>query len=395
MSTVAHCFTNPDPAVIVASADASVRQKILRELLDSRIPASEALGGADAIGKLEDSECQLLFLDRKLPDLDAEELLRTIHARFPGIDVLMLDEAGQPSRPQEWRSSDARQLFQTVALWNTTPSITPTRIESSTAEALPGVIGRSPCMNRVQRMVRLVARHDTPVLITGPTGTGKELVAAAVHQLSPRASKPMVTLNCAAIPEALLEAELFGYSRGAFTGAVQSHMGRIYSASGGTLFLDEIGDLPLGMQAKLLRFIDRGEIQRLGSSDVQRVDVRIIAATNANLTELSRQKFFREDLYYRLSVFPIELPRLAERPGDIRLLAEHFVQRIAGSKSVPISADAVAGLERYGWPGNVRELQHVIERALILADEGTILPEHLGLADETFLCAAPGQRHYA
>ena len=338
MSTAAHRFYSTDPAVIVASADSAVRQRILQELSNSRIPASEALGGADAIGKLEESECQLLLLDRRLPDLDAEELLRTIHSRFPGIDVLLLDEAGQPSRPREWRSADAQQLFQTIARWDAPQSTGATQLDSTSAELLPGMVGRSPCMNRVQRMVRLVARHDTPVLITGPTGTGKELVAGAIHQLSPRASKPMVTINCAAIPEALLEAELFGYVRGAFTGAVQSHMGRIYGASGGTLFLDEIGDLPLGMQAKLLRFIDRGEVQRLGSADVHRIDVRIVAATNADLAELSRQRLFREDLYYRLSVFPIELPRLAERRGDIRLLAEHFVRKITGSPSVRISA---------------------------------------------------------
>jgi transcriptional regulator with GAF, ATPase, and Fis domain len=229
-------------------------------------------------------------------------------------------------------------------------------------------------------MVHLVARHDTPVLLIGATGTGKELVAAAIHELSSRAGKRMVTINCAAIPEPLLEAELFGYIRGAFTGAVQSHMGRIHAAQGSTLFLDEIGEMPLGMQAKLLRFIDSGEIQRLGSSDACHVNARVIAATNLDLAALAQQKLFREDLYYRLAVFPIELPPLAQRRGDVGLLADHFVQKLTAGRG-RITAEARCLLERHTWPGNVRELQHVIERALILAaDDGEVQPEHLGLA---------------
>jgi transcriptional regulator with GAF, ATPase, and Fis domain len=378
MTTATQRYYTPDPAVIVASANVAVRQQILERFQSSRINAAEALGGADAIGKLEASECQLLLLDGKLPDLDAEDVLRTINSRFPGIDVLLLDETGQPLLPQEWRSADARQLFQTVSQWEMLASSDLPRHETA-PETLPGMIGQSACMHRVSRMARLVARHDTPVLLTGPTGSGKELVANAIHELSSRAGKRMVTINCAAIPEALLEAELFGYIRGAFTGAVQSHMGRVHAAHGGTLFLDEIGEMPLGMQAKLLRFIDRGEIQRLGSSDAFRVDARVIAATNVNLAELSHQKLFREDLYYRLAVFPIELPPLAQRRGDVRLLAEYFVQKLSGGHG-RMSPEAAGVLERHTWPGNVRELQHVMERALILAEEGPIQPEHLGLA---------------
>jgi transcriptional regulator with GAF, ATPase, and Fis domain len=379
MNTAKQSFDAPDPAVIVASANAAVRKQILERFHSSRIQAAEAFGGADAIGQLESSECQLLLLDGKLPDLDTEDLLRTINSRFPGIDVLLLDEAGEPLIPQEWRSADARQLFQTVSAWQAPAPPEEMPSEIVPVETLPGMVGQSAAMHRVQRLVRLVARHDTPVLLTGPTGTGKELVANAVHELSVRSNRRMVTINCAAIPEALLEAELFGYIRGAFTGAVQSHMGRIHAAHGGTLFLDEIGEMPLGMQAKLLRFIDRGEIQRLGSSETYQVDVRMIAATNVNLAELSRQRLFREDLYYRLAVFPIELPPLVQRRGDVRLLAEHFVQKLTGGCG-RISQDAVALLEQHSWPGNVRELQHVMERALILAEDGPIQPEHLGLA---------------
>jgi transcriptional regulator with GAF, ATPase, and Fis domain len=225
-----------------------------------------------------------------------------------------------------------------------------------------------------------VAPRSTPVLISGPTGTGKEVVATAIHRLSPRALKPFVVINCAAIPEALLESELFGYTRGAFTGAVQSRLGRIHSAHGGTLFLDEIGELPLGLQSKLLRFLDKGEVQRLGSSDVFRVDVRVVAATNADLSRLAEKKQFREDLFYRLSVFPIEMPALSQRRGDIPALAQHFLGKLQAEIGKQfLSSESIRRLEAHSWPGNVRELEHVIERASILAEGGPILPEHLGL----------------
>ncbi len=387
MTTLAQSFYSPDPAVIVASPNPGIRRQIVQNLLQSRISATEALGGADALGKLESSECQLLFLDPKLPDLDAEELLQIIHRRFPGIDVLLLDESGHPLLPSQWRSSGAHHLFETIDRWRAPTTVAPAATTTPAAmEALPGMVGQSHSMHAVYRMARLVAPRNTPVLITGASGTGKEVVAQAIHRLSPRANKEFVVINCAAIPEALLESELFGYVRGAFTGAVQSRIGRIHSAHGSTLFLDEIGELPLGMQAKLLRFLDQGEVQRLGSSDVFRVDVRVLAASNANLAELAEHKQFREDLFYRLSVFPIELPRLAQRRTDIEALARHFLRKFEpDNSSVTLSQEAVRLLEQHLWPGNVRELQHVIERASILAEGGLILPEHLGLsADATW-----------
>ena len=341
------------------------------------MPAAEALGGADALGKLESSECQLLLLDRQLPDLDADELKQTIHQRYPGVDVLLLDEAGNPLLPSEWRSANACRLFETIARWQEPGTRTPAR-STTVVEPLPGMVGQAPAMAEVYRMVRLVAPRSTPVLITGATGTGKELVANAVHELSPRASKPFVVINCAAIPEALLESELFGYVRGAFTGAVQSRLGRVHSAHGGTLFLDEIGELPLALQSKLLRFLDQGEVQRLGSSDVFRVDVRVIAATNADLGALARQKQFRQDLLYRLSVFPIELPALSKRREDVAELAQHFLRTCEADKQA-LTPEALRLLENHSWPGNVRELQHVIERAAILAAGGAIRPEHLAV----------------
>jgi len=233
----------------------------------------------------------------------------------------------------------------------------------------------------VHRLARIVARRNSTVLLQGESGVGKDMVAYAIHELSPRSSGPLVVVNCAAIPENLLESELFGYARGAFTGAVQSRLGRIHAAHRGTLFLDEIGELPLNMQAKLLRFLQAGEVQRLGSSDVFQVDVRVIAASNANLLERAAAGQFRQDLYYRLAVFPIHLPPLRERHTEVLPLARHFLAELCRANSCPLKvldAESQFALQEHNWPGNVRELKHVIERAFILSeDDRRLTNEHL------------------
>src|SRR5439155_9509574 len=247
-------------------------------------------------------------------------------------------------------------------------------------ETLRGMIGASRGMREMYRLVRLVAHRDTTVLVTGETGTGKELVAHAIHELSSRAKHAFVPVNCAAIPEALLESELFGHVRGAFTGAVQSRLGRIHMAHGGTLFLDEIGELPLGMQAKLLRFLQDGEVQRLGSSDVYRMDVRVICATNVRLMERIQAKQFRQDLYYRLAVFPVNLPPLRQRLEDLEDLATLFLEKLSKDAELgtrKLSGDAMKVLLHRKWEGNVRELQHALERAFILTGNAeTIAAAH-------------------
>jgi len=238
-------------------------------------------------------------------------------------------------------------------------------------EPLPGMIGTSRKMQQIYRLARLVAPRDTAVLIVGATGTGKELVARGIHELSQRRRGPLIVVNCAAIPESLLEAELFGFTRGAFTGAFQSRLGRIHAAHGGTLLLDEVGELSLSMQAKLLRFVQEGEVQRLGSSDLFRVDARLVAATNADLLQRVREKQFREDLYYRLAVFPLDLPSLHNRSDDVLPLAHHFLDVLCGQARMPrknFSAEAAVVLRKYLWPGNVRELHHRVERAFVLAE---------------------------
>jgi len=235
---------------------------------------------------------------------------------------------------------------------------------------LPEMVGESPLMLELARLVRLVAPRTSTVLIEGETGTGKELVARAVHQLSTRSNKPFVVLNCAAIPETLLEAELFGHTRGAFTGAVQSRTGRIEAAHGGTLFLDEIGEMPLALQTKVLRFLESGELQRVGDNELIRVEVRVIAATHEPLQQRVDEHAFRLDLYHRLAVFPVAVPALRERMEDVLPLAAHLLAKLG--KELPVkrlSTGAAARLLEHDWPGNVRELAHVLERATILAED--------------------------
>jgi DNA-binding NtrC family response regulator len=235
---------------------------------------------------------------------------------------------------------------------------------------LPEMAGDSPAMLELARMVRLVAPRSTTVLIQGDTGTGKELVARAVHQLSRRASRPFVVLNCAAIPETLLEAELFGHTRGAFTGAIQSRAGRIEAADGGTLFLDEIGEMPLALQAKMLRFLESGELQRVGDNETIHVDVRVVAASHQPLQQRAAERSFRLDLYHRLAVFPVSVPALRDRMQDLPPLAAHLLSRLGEEMPVKrLSAGAAMRLMEHDWPGNVRELAHVLERGAILSED--------------------------
>ena len=379
-------------SAVIASSNPRFLKAILGSL-ESRGWFSEAAhSGADALAKVESSGCQALVLDRWLPDLEVHELIKIVKSQNPNVDIFLMDSStGEPVVSRDVpRYASTRQLLQILQDPEEArtevqdPDPIPEPVEVAPAQPavqpLPGMMGTSSVMGQVYRMVRRVAFRDTAVLLTGETGTGKELVARAVHGLSRRSSNPFIIVNCAAIPEALLESELFGYVRGAFTGAVQSRVGRIHAAQGGTLFLDEIGELPPSMQAKLLRFLQEGEVQRLGSSDLFRVDVRVVAATNSNLTEAVRAGKFRLDLFYRLSVFPIELPPLQERADDILLLAEDFLFNLCRDAQVPpmkISPAAGRLLRHYSWPGNVRELQHVIERAFILADSEFVLqPDH-------------------
>jgi DNA-binding NtrC family response regulator len=369
--------------VLVASSRPEFRAHMIGKLNPDGATPTEAAGGADALMKLERGGFQTLFLDSLIEDLDPDELVGMIQARFPELNVVLMGaqlensasgaEAAVELGDEVAECADVDAADSTDAIEFSADPQAALAQEITRIEPLPGMIGTSRGMEQIYRLARLVAPRDTTVLIVGSTGTGKELVARGIHDLSRRSRGPFVVVNCAAIPESLLEAELFGFTRGAFTGAVQSRLGRIHAAHGGTLFLDEVGELPLSMQSKLLRFVQEGEVQRLGSADLFRVDTRVIAATNADLLQRVREKQFREDLYYRLAVFPLDLPSLESRVDDVLPLARHFLESLCRENSVgrkTIHPEAASMLQRHSWPGNVRELQHSIERAFVLADNG-------------------------
>ena len=344
-------------------------------------------GGAEALAKLEAGTYAVALLDHRLADLDSQEVFTTMRALYPNLEILWIDsENGALLSPEDWLGrethlsalKDSLVASAASSRWRPYPDLeTPAR---PIVAPLPNMIGDAPRMRELARMARLVARRKTTVLLTGETGTGKELLARAIHQISPRASASFVIINCAAIPDELLEAELFGYSRGAFTGAYQSRPGRLHAAHGGVLFFDEIGELPLAMQVKLLRFLQNGEVQRLGSLEVQHLDVRVIAATNSPLLPKVASGDFREDLYYRIAAFPLELPPLRARIEDIEPIARHYLDRVCRENRLPrqwLAPTAVGLLQEHNWPGNVRELEHALERASILADGDLELrPEH-------------------
>lgn len=368
---------------------------MINTLRASKWMAEEAGGGVEALLKLDANDYQVLLLDCCLGDLDLTEVAETARSRHPRILICIIETtSGLPvlSHSPENHSQivvsrlpeGVRQAEpQVPAGFEVKPLPTVVDTALASEEPLPEMIGSSPGMRQVYRLARVVAPRMTTVLLVGDTGTEKELVARAIHLLSPRASCPFVTVDCAAIPEPLIEAELFGHARGINAGPFFMRKGRIHAADGGTLFLDDVGDLPLDIQAKMLRFLQDGEVQRVGTSEVFRVDVRVIAATSVDLAERVRDKGFGEDLYHRLAVFPIEIPPLQERIEDILPLSLYILAEFCRQCRVPtmaISPAAQAILERYAWPGNARELRDVVERAFILAPyDAEILPAHLPL----------------
>jgi DNA-binding NtrC family response regulator len=376
--------------VFVVSPNGSLRQELQEKLGPPRWNVIQAGSGAGALEKLrkDGAEDGVLLLDPMLPDLESNEFNGMVRDRYPNIQVLMLNaQTGQlligSASPTPESTSLVDAINRSGAIRTSVypaPSNDgegPRHVPEGKIK-LRSMIGESEPMQRTYATIRMVAVRDTTVLITGESGTGKDLVAQEIHLMSTRRKQPLVVVNCAAIPETLLEAELFGYTKGSFTGAVQSRIGRIHAAHGGTLFLDEIGDMPLSLQSKILRFLEQGEVQRLGGNDNLKVDVRVIAATNADLKKLVSEQRFREDLYYRLAVFPIHLPPLRDRLGDLEELAVAFAAKF--HPGVSLSREALGILGQHRWQGNVRELRNAIERATILVGHGReIKAEHVVL----------------
>jgi transcriptional regulator with PAS, ATPase and Fis domain len=371
-------------SVLLVSPNSRVRLALREKLHQGRWVLTEAASGSEAMECLYNSACEILLLDPLLPDLESGEFSAMVCERFPNVQILSVNsDTGQLILGTSSPTPLSAQLSAVLCsgVHTQSASLSPIQLHRMRAAntgraSIRGMIGDSEAMQRVYELTHMVARRDTTVLVTGESGTGKDLIAQAIHLISSREKQPLVVINCAAIPESLLEAELFGYVKGSFTGAVQSRIGRIHAAHGGTLFLDEIGDMPLSLQSKILRFLEQGEVQRIGGNDNLKVDVRVVAATNASLQDLVKQHLFREDLYYRLAIFPIKLPPLRERLGDLAKLTESFLTKFC--PGVPLGAGTLEALERHNWPGNVRELRNVLERASILVGgDQEIMPRHI------------------
>jgi two-component system response regulator HydG len=348
-----------------------------------------AVSGPEGLTHIEQHEVDLLLCDVKMPKMDGLTVLRQVKAQDAGIAVVMMSGHGDISTAVSAMKEGAfdylvkpfgedevlRVAQKALAMRALVVENLLLKRQVRDQFARAHVIGSSPTWNRVYQMVQQVAPSQATVLLTGESGTGKELIAGLLHRLSPRAERPFIVLNAAAMPATLLEAELFGYEKGAFTGALQRKPGHFELADGGTLFLDEIGDMPFEVQAKLLRVLQDGTFKRLGGINTLRVNVRVVAATNKELSKEVASERFRQDLYYRLNVITIHLPPLRDRLQDIPLLAAHFLQKYARENHKEITAiqqEAMEHLMRYDWPGNVRELENVIERAVVLAKGSTI-----------------------
>ena len=384
----------PKTRILLVEDDLSLGVMLSMELKRRGHEVDTAKSAAEAAKKLAAAEYDALITDLKLGDLDGLEVLKRAKARDPRIEVLVMTGHGsidtavaamkagafdyltKPVEPEELflvlgKALEHRSLVHEVERL---------REEVRGKYSFDGIVYSGPQMNKVLELVSKVAATDATVLILGESGTGKELIARAVHEKSPRRNGAFVPINCGALPEGLLESELFGHVRGAFTGAERNKRGLFEEASGGTLFLDEISETTPALQVKLLRALQEGEVRRVGDNHPVKVSGRIVAATNKDLGKLVAEGKFREDLYYRLKVFPIDLPPLRERTEDILPLAEHFLRKakkkLAG-KASKFSPEAAEALRRYRWPGNVRELEHVVERVMIMASGAAVVLEDL------------------
>ena len=365
--------------ILLVDDDPDLLKLISLRLTSAGYRVRTADRGEPALAAIAGERPATVITDLRMPGIDGLQLFDAVHRQHPALPVIILTAHG--TIPDAVRATqrgvfgyltkpfDSQDLLQKVAAALELSGGETAGSDSTAGEWRAGIITRSPRMDDLLRQARLVADSDASVLIFGESGTGKELLARAIHQASPRKDKPFVAVNCGAIPGDLLESELFGHARGAFTGAIQAHKGLFQAADGGTLFLDEIGDMPMPLQVKLLRVLQEGEVRPVGSTQAIPVDVRVISATHRDLDAQREQGHFREDLYYRLNVVSLKLPSLAERREDIPLLAAHILRRLAERYRKPaptLAPDAMALLVAAPWPGNVRQLLNLLEQAVAL-----------------------------
>ena len=382
--------------VLVVDPDTDFLQWAVRQLTVSELRVLFTTRADEALKIFTQESPDLVIADTHLEPYTGQELLTRIRERDSNAFVLLVSQYGTTQAVIEAMKLGAFDFLRKESLpfnfravveatlkeQRATRAARASRPQLTVEQHQDSIVGQSEAMQQVFKLVGRVAHSDAPVMITGESGTGKELVARAIHHYSARSAKSFIAINCAAIPEQLLESELFGHEKGAFTGATGQRIGRFEQSNGATLFLDEIGDMPLTLQGKILRVLQDGELSRVGGNDIVKTNVRIITATNKNLeTEVSAKRF-REDLFYRLNVVRIQLPPLRQRTEDIQPLAEYFLAKVAAQKRLPrlrLSEEAVRVLEGYPWPGNVRELENTIQRAVVLAGSDLLLPKDIPL----------------
>ena len=379
--------------VLIADDEKSITLTLKEDLSEANHEVTVCHTGDAALAALERDRFDCLISDINMPGLKGSELLKRAKELDPNTAVILITGYGSIHSAVEAMKEGAEdyilkpflneEILQSLVKLEEVRELRNENRDlkvriAEEGKGLPGIIGQSPAMQAVFKIIRTVSKTDSNVLIQGETGTGKERISKAIHELSPRREGPMVAISCAAIPSNLLEDELFGHEKGAFTDARNRKLGRIERAEKGTFFLDDIDDMPLETQVKLLRVLQEREVERLGGTETIQVDIRVVAATKVDLRELVKEGGFREDLFYRLNVVPLPLPPLRERKGDIELLAYHFIRKLGRGRNYEIKPQVLEAMNAYYWPGNVRELEHAIERAIALAGQATFLKqEHL------------------
>jgi two-component system nitrogen regulation response regulator NtrX len=389
---------NRKPRILVVDDESDIRASLKMILEYEGMNFIEADSGPSAIARVEEEDPDAVLLDIKMPRMDGLEVLGKLRKTRPGMPVVMISGHGTIATAVEATKLGAfdfmeKPLERERVLLVLRNALEKRRLEETvqeyrdSAEERYQLVGHSEALQEIQRAVARIAPTKASVLITGESGTGKELVARAIHRNSPRSAEPFVKVNCAAIPEELIESELFGHVKGSFTGAVKDQVGKFVSADGGTIFLDEVGDMSLKTQAKVLRVLQDGEVEPVGAAKTMMVDVRVVAATNKDLPEEIKENRFREDLYFRLNVVPLRLPPLRERPEDIEPLVLHFADtfcRENNYRTVSFAPQALRRLSGRPWRGNVRELRNAVERLIIMSSRGIIeaddIPAGLGMA---------------